>query len=83
MRTPDVPVVVQLAEQLGGKWKAIRDGFGWYWVGPNGRTIRPYSELIMGYDGYLDDKFNIAYIDDKGVKVGINGLIYAKEDFLP
>ena len=47
------PLVKQLAEKLGGTWKAERYGFGWCWKCEDGRTVRAYSQLTPGWEGTM------------------------------
>lgn len=69
------PIIRQLERRFKGKWRAVRQGFGWMWKGPNGMTVRTYSQLTPQYDG--DDETCISvYIDNNGVTVGSHGFIY-------
>ena len=74
------PIVKQLNQRLGGTWKAVRSdlsGFGWMYVQDGtGRTVRPYAESVLDYDGYSDTKFVTVYIDNNGVTVGRAGVVY-------
>ncbi len=65
------PIADQLADILGGKWKAIRDGMSWYYKCSDDRVVRPYSESILGYDGYSDDNFQTVYYDNSGNRIPI------------
>jgi len=70
------PIAEQLKVVLGGDWKAVRDGFCWYYVSTDGRTVRRYAEPILEWDGYSDTNFAIVYYDDQGnrVPIGWGGL---------
>ncbi len=62
----------RLSKALGEKWRAVRDegDWSWHWVNETGRTVRSYSESVLGYDGYSDTDFRTVYIDDTGKQVG-------------
>ena len=70
------PIAKQLSEKLGGNWRAVRNGFGWYWVCSDGREVRKYAEGVLDYDGYSDSEFYTVYYDKGGKRVGSHGLIY-------
>lgn len=62
-------ITQQIARQLGGVWKAVRDGWGWMYECDDGRTVRRYAECVLTYDGYSDEKFNTVYMTDDGTRV--------------
>lgn len=59
-------IVKQLERLLGGNWKAIRNGFCWFYRCNDGREVRRYAAPVLGYDGYSDDEFNVIYSLDGG-----------------
>lgn len=69
------PIAEQLATTAGGKWTAVRDGFGWLYRSDDGRTVRRYSEARLGYDGYSDTEFNTVYIDDRGNRLLVGTIL--------
>lgn len=77
MSAKRLSIAAQLTKRLGGEWRAVRDGFGWRWVGPDGRTVRAYAQPVLGFDGYSDTEFLTVYIDNEGWQVGAQGLITA------
>lgn len=72
------PIAAQLAERLGGSWRAVRDGFGWMYRCDDGRTVRRYGEPVLGYDGYSDTEFNTVYYASPECvgRLGVNGWIH-------
>lgn len=67
------PIVRQLGEVCGGRWRAVRDGFGWRWEDDAGHSVRVYAQLNNAWDG--DDSYTCVYIDDQGHTVGSQGMI--------
>lgn len=61
MRRRKQSVAEQIAQQLGGTWRAIRDGFGWRYESTDGREVRRYAAPVLDYDGYSDTKFAAVY----------------------
>ncbi len=59
------PIAQQIEAQLGGTWRAVRNGFGWKWEDATGRVVRAYSESVMDYTGWSDSVFNTVFIEDK------------------
>ncbi len=66
------PIAQQLAEKYGGEWKTVRNGFGWYYVGPSGRKVRRYAQPILDWDGYSDTEFAVVYLDNKGNRMDVS-----------
>ena len=54
VRSPVVKALTKMHPQV--KWKAVRHGFGWGYVGDNGWNARWVSALAPQYDGD-DDHF--------------------------
>jgi hypothetical protein len=76
------PITKQLTDKLGGRWKAVRHGFGWKWLSDDGREVNAYSKLAPKYDG--DDDYCITvYIDSSGVTVGSQGFIFERNHEQP
>lgn len=73
-----VSIARRLEEELGGRWRAVRDGFGWRYECSDGREVRRYAAPVLDYDGYSDTKFNSYYSADGGwtpVLVGLSTVL--------
>lgn len=55
------PVADQIARQLGGSWRAVRDGWGYRYESADGREVRRYAYPVSDWTGYSDTEFTTVY----------------------